>query len=729
MNLPRLDIIYGSATGNAEHIAKDLAARAQEKLNQGTAGWFGSVYCGECDSFKKSCWTGWTTSSSDGVKKPIIVVCSTTGNGEAPENADRLTRQLKRKPTIEAKPLTSVVISVLGLGDTNYEKFCGAARNIDKYMADCGAERLQPLVAADEATGLEDVVEPYKDGIFDKFAQYYQPSDQNKTIFCDEEKQIIETPDVIKDTDTTKQLSVVQQTLVDLKLDDASQGVKLVHKVAQQNNITIPLVPNDPSSLPSVGAPRCICKIVSSPCDVNECSNEDAPFFYCTLLSARYLTNTTPAVKAAQLLQTNNTSSINNDDDEEKKEDSKLAKSILQLHQLNNAMKAISDAFDPQDKRVLELVFEWPSIQYQPGDAVGMILPNKPYHVLTVLDKLQKHYSVVHSQTVEIMNGSHNNIVVSVMDAIKLHMDLNAILKPRTLVGLAAFCTDSHEQHLLQHLACDKELYKHVVLDNHLNCGDLLEMFDSCCPTLDALLALLPPLAPRYYSICSSPLSSPNQIKLALSAVDYNRLHLPRNHGLATSYLETLATPLLCAGQLQFYSAEKVKISLIHKPSSDFSLPENLNTPMVLIGPGTGIAPFMGFLEHRAQQQQTCNPTAIGSIDLFFGCRSPILDHLYENELEQYMQAKVLTNLYTAFSRHDVDDVNFSSKRYVQDLMRAPNVAQRLRDLVTNHHASIYICGDGNAMAKDVQAVLKEILSCDLQHLKDSNRLLLDIWM
>jgi sulfite reductase alpha subunit-like flavoprotein len=99
-DLPPLFILYGSATGNAEHISKELRDRANS-LSGGDR-FFSSVYCGELDSFKKKCLSTWE-STPPHHKYPLIVVSSTTGNGEAPENANRFIRFIKKKPSLFMK--------------------------------------------------------------------------------------------------------------------------------------------------------------------------------------------------------------------------------------------------------------------------------------------------------------------------------------------------------------------------------------------------------------------------------------------------------------------------------------------------------------------------------------------------------------------------------------------------------------------------------------------------
>ena len=156
----KVHILYGSATGNAEHIAKDLANSINNSATIQAP--FTSAECMEMDQFKKKkLFESWSTPPPTGqCKHALIAVCSTTGNGDAPENASRFVRSLKRKPPAsddgsEGMPLRHVAYAVLGLGDTNYDQFCAAAKLVDRKLSEWGAFRAVPLACADEATGLE----------------------------------------------------------------------------------------------------------------------------------------------------------------------------------------------------------------------------------------------------------------------------------------------------------------------------------------------------------------------------------------------------------------------------------------------------------------------------------------------------------------------------------------------------------------------------------------------
>lgn len=143
-----LRILYGSQTGNAEDIARDLASRCEEQLG------LTDILCDTLNSQKKL-----IPEFKDSVKL-LVIVCSTTGNGDAPENAESFWRSTKLRSA--AKDLyAGINYTVLGLGDTNYDKFCYMGKSFHKRLQELGGNPILELHCADEATGLEEVVEEW----------------------------------------------------------------------------------------------------------------------------------------------------------------------------------------------------------------------------------------------------------------------------------------------------------------------------------------------------------------------------------------------------------------------------------------------------------------------------------------------------------------------------------------------------------------------------------------
>jgi len=229
------------------------------------------------------------------------------------------------------------------------------------------------------------------------------------------------------------------------------------------------------------------------------------------------------------------------------------------------------------------------------------------------------------------------------------------------------------------------EAYRRNILEKRISMLDLLEKYEACSMTFERFLELLPPLKIRYYSISSSPHVQPNQISLTVAVVQSPAWDGRQEYrGVASNYLADRQP------------GESIRM-FIQPPQSNFRLPEDPNTPIIMVGPGIGIAPFRGFLQARQAMKEQGIP--LGSAYLYFGCRDAT-DHIYEEELEQYQQEGIVT-VHTAFSR-----IEGQPKTYVQHLIK-----QRQHEVIglLDQGGQLYVCGDGSAMSPDVETTLKQM--------------------
>ena len=301
---------------------------------------------------------------------------------------------------------------------------------------------------------------------------------------------------------------------------------------------------------------------------------------------------------------------------------------------------------------------------------------------------------------------------------------------------LGEHCTSDNDKQGLLHLSSTggRQDYTTHIKAAQPSLLTLFHQFPSCKPPLAALLDCLPPLAPRMYSVSSSPLETPHQVHVAFSVVRYETPAGVRQ-GVATTWLEKLCQPMLEGRGVT--SEARVRLPVYLRRGGSFGLPvhrdtglPNLAAPMLMIGPGTGVAPFRGFLQQRRHLvKQQDSPAAPAW--LYFGCRQEQEDFLYQADLKAFEADGTLSKLRVAFSRAQ------SSKVYVQHLLKQDG--QRIFDLLQHPAVHVYVCGDGASMAKDVQSSLMSILesvgglttvdaSAFLAAMTKQQRYIRDIW-
>jgi len=244
-------------------------------------------------------------------------------------------------------------------------------------------------------------------------------------------------------------------------------------------------------------------------------------------------------------------------------------------------------------------------------------------------------------------------------------------------------------------------------------------------PTLAKLLDALPPLAPRYYSIANAAAADPGRIHLCLSVVEFyanvpaaaggpaggeHKRERKLRHGLASSFIARVCAPLVGppTSTLANSGSSRPQLPVFRREASgnELRLPADPSTPIVMVGPGTGLAPFRGFLQQRKVGWAR---SKLGDAHLFFGCRNESVDFLYASELKAMAASKAL-HLHTAFSRSGEPCAAGTWRgarinvAYVQDMIEENGAA--LCDVLYKRKGQLYVCGDGQAMATDVHAAL-----------------------
>lgn len=321
-----------------------------------------------------------------------------------------------------------------------------------------------------------------------------------------------------------------------------------------------------------------------------------------------------------------------------------------------------------KETRHLELSLEGSGLSYNPGDALGILPSNDPALVTAILDEMKW------DPAAEMIINKQGD-TLSLREALTDYFEIT-LLSKKILQQAAEFTENEELKQLL--LPENADQVKEYCYGRDLL--DMLREFGPWNATAQDVVSMLRKMTARLYSIASSFAAHPGQVHLTIGAVRYNA-HGRDRKGVCS----TLVAERSFAGDT---------LPVFVQPNKHFHLPESAQD-IIMVGPGTGIAPFRSFIEERAVTK------APGRAWLFFGDQHAACDYLYQDELEQYLQDGVLTTITTAFSR-DTDE-----KVYVQH--RMVEHGKELFDWLENG-ASFFVCGDKSRMAKDVHNALIDVI-------------------
>lgn len=741
-------VAYGSQTGNSEFIAKDISDKILE---------LGLLCrCQTLNSIKKA------DIKSEALF--LVIVCSTTGNGDSPENAEQWWRSIKLR-SASKDMFHDIPFAILGLGDSNYDKFCHMGKLIDKRLGELGGLRRIDLNCADEATNLEEVVEGWKVLILSEL----------ETL-----ADYLAAPSPVGDL----------VAVIDLNADSpGSDGIK-----ESSLDISVVTKPKVSLSLLQESLPAGVMGMMNiiNWLDLNS-ALENKPD--ATLLpKSKKITHglTFGSSTAVAEVATDNSNSTSNNDDSQHyhwTSEHPFKSQITSANWLTTTKDFESEGWG-ENRRVIhaQLSLRGSGITYNPGDSIGICCPNPLYLVKIVLERLQEAHKsdfedqgTILSLETQVVDKA-NNSSISLGELLTYKVDLTCPPRKLILHSLSQYCRDLKESIFLDWL-CSKSDIGKVLWSQFIECqrlgiAELLSLLPSCCPPLSVLNSVFSLMPPRYYSIAASPLCHPTELGFAFSIVHYEcGLTVPstqaattpapvlKRYGVCTSYLEAILKPWLRPEETEGNNSDKTLfLRIFHKPTLSFRLPASVASPLILIGPGTGVAPFIGFLEHRAQLeierlkageeistgiwrgdfefQQLDLPSesnhigafiksvSPGPVLMFFGCRS-FDDFLYQPVLEKFVADKTLTMLEVAMSRIGPEKVYVTNKLKTR--------GQEVARLILHEGAYVYVCGDGNSMAKDVYDTIKTILtdfgeqSVDqaeefLNDMRQRRKYLLDVW-
>ncbi|MCY7770840.1 assimilatory sulfite reductase (NADPH) flavoprotein subunit [Bacillus haynesii] len=321
-----------------------------------------------------------------------------------------------------------------------------------------------------------------------------------------------------------------------------------------------------------------------------------------------------------------------------------------------------------KETRHLELSLEGSGLTYEPGDALGIFPENDPELVDMLLAELKWDPNV----TITVDQGEN----LSLKEALTSHFEITVLTKK--FIQQAAELIGNEK---LRELAAPENADQ---LKAYIAGRDLIDFVRDFGPIAAApqeFVSILRKIPPRLYSIASSFAANPDEVHLTIGAVRYNA-HGRDRKGVCS---------VLCAERLQ--SGDTLPVFI--QPNKNFKLPENPEAPIIMVGPGTGVAPFRSFMQER---EETGAP---GKSWMFFGDQHFVTDFLYQTEWQKWLSDGVLTKMDVAFSRDTEEKV------YVQHRM-----LEHSKELFEwlEEGAAFYVCGDKNNMAKDVQNALLEII-------------------
>jgi cytochrome P450 / NADPH-cytochrome P450 reductase len=384
--------------------------------------------------------------------------------------------------------------------------------------------------------------------------------------------------------------------------------------------------------------------------------------------------------------------------------------------QINRELHS-KDGEHGSDRSTRHLELQLPEgVTYRAGDHLAVIARNAD----AVVQRTAARFGFAHDTFLRLRSQRQTFLptgqTISLYRLLGDYVELQEGVTRAQLESLLGYTECPPEKMKLAGLASDETRYKEEVRAKRKSLLDVLEEFPSCALPLGAYLEMLSPLRPRYYSISSSSLVEPRRCSLTVAVTEGPaRSGRGEFHGVCSSYLRDRKP-----GDILY--------AFVRDTKSAFRLPQDSSVPVILVGPGTGLAPFRGFLQERAALKLQGQP--VGPSLLFFGCRHPQQDFLYEEELRE-LERQGVTQLATAFSR-----VPGQQKCYVQDEIYARRAAvwQMLED-----GAAVYVCGDATRMAPDVRRAFATIHSEKtngtqaeaeqwLNEMTARNRYLVDVW-
>ncbi|KAJ3048638.1 hypothetical protein HK097_010367, partial [Rhizophlyctis rosea] len=609
----QLVVLYASQTGNAEWIAKHIHEEALARGYQSQ--------CFVLDEFVKV-----------DLKQNLamIIVASTTGDGDPPDNATKFWRWLRRAKGPELEAIKGKKYALLGLGDTNYSNFCNTAKRLDRKFSDLGAEVFLAKGFADDATGLEEVVDPWIAKLWDAL-----PS----TVEYDESKYQAYVAGGSKSKLRLNKTSETNGTTEEKKSDnDTVNGI--AKKVEQlQVKATEPV---DQTAAPAQTQSEDHSSLANGlAADTPSADEADRFDVATTIVIDKAVVEAATELKGVPKLPAEflvvSPGSETRSVEESRAHHLDLYKPVAGTAAYDytvsspfaSKISSVRCLTGPRAlKRVIEITLDLSGLgwEYVPGDAFGINCPNPDKLVLAVLEMLALDPVQTFKMEPKQAGGSSGlpfelNKPCTYYEVLKYFLDLHSLPRKSFFRVLAEYASDLAERRTLLFLSSTQgaTTYRNLRLQQP-TLLDILHTFPSCKPPFARLLETIPRLQPRYYSVASCRATSPSSVSFAFNIVEYHT-EPPFNkptRGLCSTWLDELTGRASEQGKTINFTNDS-RIPIFPKPPVDFRLPESSETPLIMIAAGTGLTPFMGFLKQREADSKAGK--RLGDAWLFHGRR------------------------------------------------------------------------------------------------------------
>ncbi|CAJ0962742.1 unnamed protein product, partial [Mesorhabditis belari] len=663
-------IAYGSHTGQADSIAHQL----QEKC--------------ELLGFKPRLFSLEENGKSFFIEKEslVVVIVSSTGDGDPPENAARFLRKISAR-SLDANYLSDLSYALLGLGDSNYSTYQGTPRKVDKNLARLGAKKIIDTAEADDEIGLEVVVEPWIERLLKKLCEIFDIPLSN-----------------LDNLQSTVPKTTIAKPVVDLKLSKISMG--------------------DAPETPSI-------KVLKA--------NDYAYPGETSLIKALRV----PVSPLTYLI-----SSVTHEKFDPKSVTWQNGERFPGAHGkpidvtvVGTTLLTSPNAHKPKREIIIDLGENLDNAKFEPGDAFYFLQPNPEEEVNFILERMGLLTLADQKCGVEVdKNATKPNAAVpgyipptSSLRYIFTHcLDIRRSPGRPVLRIFAEATEDEAEKRRLLELCSAQGMAEFTahVRQAAVSIVDVLLAFPGVRPSPERLMEQLPRLMPRPYSVANSFERCNGRPRFIYSQLDfadadgrrYKRL------GLATEWLNLLRV--------------NDKIQVIMKEPSRFRLPpppltwnDVSSMPLLMIGPGTGVSTFLSFMDKILHEKLTNGQLETVPRLLFFGCRTFEKDYICKNELESYVREGIIDELITCQSQptKPVSDLD----KYVQEALKRRSA--QIFSFLELPKSRVFVCGDAKAMSKDTWECFVQILvqnkGCTdmearayLNEMKKNDRYVEDVW-